>query len=116
MTEHQIQAAFFDWVRAKEAQDWRFGLIYAIPNGGKRHISVARKLKKEGAKSGIWDIAIDVPARGYNGARVEVKRPKQKLTPNQVVMEKLYKKANLVTYVGTNPDALINFVEAYFGL
>lgn len=53
MTEHQIQvqtAAFLDRALPPEV------VWFAVPNGGKRHVSVAKKLKAEGVKKGVADL------------------------------------------------------------
>lgn len=79
-SEHAIQSAYFTAVRAQWPQ---LKLIYAIPNGGLRNKIVAVKLKREGLTPGIPDVNIDVPARGYNGMRIEFKVPGNKPTDNQ---------------------------------
>jgi hypothetical protein len=48
-----------------------------VPNGGKRHIRVAAKLKKEGVKRGCPDILIFTPPPRFpirNGTAIELKR------------------------------------------
>jgi hypothetical protein len=53
-SEHQEQVGFVNWFRA------RFSgvLIFAIPNGEKRAITVAKRLKVEGVVRGIPDLFI----------------------------------------------------------
>jgi len=48
-------------------------LHFAVPNGGKRHIVVAKKLAEEGVRSGVPDLFIPVPSPTYNGLFLEVK-------------------------------------------
>ncbi len=99
LTEHQIQSQYFDWVEIMRQQDWRYELIYAIPNGGKRHISVAKKLKKEGVRAGIWDTSIDFPAHGFHGLKIEFKDAKGKLSKEQKEMGMRYRKAGYLTFL-----------------
>ncbi len=66
-SEHDEQAGFIQWFRAK----WPRVLIFAIPNGGKRNISTAKKLKLEGVVPGVPDLFI--PAWGI---WIEMKRQK----------------------------------------
>ena len=66
-SEHDEQAGFVQWFRAK----WPCVLIFAIPNGGKRNISTAKKLKAEGVVPGVPDLFI--PAWGI---WIEMKRQK----------------------------------------
>lgn len=40
-------------------------LWFAVPNGGKRHKTVAQKLKKEGVKAGVYDIYILYTSQTY---------------------------------------------------
>lgn len=98
-TEHQIQASYFDWVRLMRNSDWRYNLIYAVPNGAKlpslknksggRWSPVAKKLIAEGLTSGVWDVSCDVPIVDWvtgvvrPGFKMEFKSAKGKLTDNQ---------------------------------
>lgn len=58
----------------------RFGiseqLLFAIPNGGQRNVIVAARLKAEGVRAGVPDLFLAVPAFGYNGLFIELKKPK----------------------------------------
>jgi len=53
-TEHAEQVGFVLWFRLK----FPGVLIYAIPNGEKRSMSVAKRLKAEGVTPGIPDLHI----------------------------------------------------------
>lgn len=53
-SEHQEQAGFITWFRAK----WPRVVIFAIPNGGKRNITTAKNLKLEGVMPGVPDLFI----------------------------------------------------------
>lgn len=78
--EHQEQVALIQWCDFMGAP---YSLIFAIPNGGKRNLVVAVKLKKEGVKSGVPDLFLPVPAMSYCGLFIEMKSKKGKLTDNQ---------------------------------
>jgi len=69
-SEHQEQALFVQWARRKELP------IFAIPNGGARHIAVAMKLKLEGVRPGVPDLFLPLPIGKYHGLFVEMKRQK----------------------------------------
>lgn len=58
-TEHQIQASFTSWLRLTGT------LGFAVPNGGFRHITVARKMRAEGVLAGVPDYFI--PGLGRSG-------------------------------------------------
>lgn len=79
--EHKEQVAFINWFNSVE--QFKDLIIFSIPNGGKRGIKTAIKLKKEGAKSGIADLHILLP----NGKSVFIEMKKQKggkLSPAQI--------------------------------
>lgn len=52
--EHTEQTAFVQWFRMQYPRV----LIFAIPNGGKRGIREAKRLKDEGVTAGIPDLHI----------------------------------------------------------
>jgi len=69
-TEYEEQAKLCDYLTYK-------GLLYfAIPNGEKRHLGTAMKLKRTGVKAGVPDIFIPMPNNGYHGLFIELKRCK----------------------------------------
>lgn len=82
-TEHDEQAALFEWAELAAIRDGRLSLLFAIPNGGHRHISVAVKLKAEGVKRGVPDICLPVPNEHYYGLWIELKAEKGKPTLEQ---------------------------------
>ena len=65
-TEHSEQVALFGWAKANEPRHLQLGLMFAIPNGGKRHVVTGKKLKAEGVKSGVPDIFLPVPRLPYD--------------------------------------------------
>ncbi len=83
ISEHQLQASYFDWVRVMEKQDPTYSAIFAIPNGGMRDIRTAVKLKKEGVRAGVWDVHIPISKDGWAGMWIEMKVKPNKLTPEQ---------------------------------
>lgn len=83
MSEHEHQAALFKWAEAMQEQYPELMLLFAVPNGGFRHISTARKLKKEGVKAGVPDVWLPVPRKDYSGLIIEFKFGKNKPTSLQ---------------------------------
>lgn len=83
MSESTEQQALFEWaeIAAKKTPELR--LLHAIPNGGKRHISTAVRLKKEGVKAGVPDICLPVPCGEYHGLYIEMKVGRNKPSANQ---------------------------------
>ena len=76
MSEHQEQVALFRWADLNKSTYPELTLMIAIPNGGHRHQSVAKKLKAEGVKPGVPDIFLPVARHGYHGLFIELKKPK----------------------------------------
>lgn len=76
MSEHGIQSRFFQIMKFYEKYIPEAKYVFAIPNGGLRHIVVAKRLKEEGVKRGVPDVFIPVPRKGYLGFFIEFKTPK----------------------------------------
>jgi len=57
LSEHLEQCGFVSWFRRKYPEYF----IFAVPNGDKRSISVAKRLKAEGVVAGVPDICIVLP-------------------------------------------------------
>lgn len=76
-TEHEIQSALVDWCALNGVP------IFAIPNGGFRHIGTARKLQREGVKPGIPDLFVPICRVGKGGLFIEMKTKKGRIRPDQ---------------------------------
>jgi hypothetical protein len=73
--EHAHQVALFAWRDRVIRQHPELRMLYAVPNGGLRSPRTAARLKAEGVRAGVPDIALDVPRNGWHGLRIELKRP-----------------------------------------
>ena len=88
LSEHQEQRRLFLWLElmAAEFPERRedFDDIYAIPNGGFRHLATAGRLRAEGVKKAVPDVHCAVPVGIYHGLFIEMKsltgtaRPEQR--------------------------------------
>ena len=84
-TEHEEQKALFAWQQWVQHQYPGLELMHAIPNGGKRDLVIAARLKEEGVKAGVPDICLPVPKGGKAGMYIEMKRLKgARATPEQL--------------------------------
>jgi hypothetical protein len=63
---------FFQWVRTAFPKL----IAFHVPNGGKRSLRTAVRLKKEGVTTGIPDIIIGKACGIYCGMYIELKRQK----------------------------------------
>ena len=72
--EDTEQRIIFQWAAMEAAARPELGLLYAIPNGGKRAIKTAIALKAQGVKSGVPDMCLPVARGEYHGLYIELKR------------------------------------------
>lgn len=110
-TEHQEQVMLCRWL------DKRKVIYFAVPNGGKRHPSVARKLKAEGVKAGVPDIVIPQQARlqiKYTGVVIEIKRRQGgRTTEEQRQWLDYFKSEGWLTLVANGADEAIKKLEEW---
>ena len=64
-SEHTHQVNLFHWANIFKLSHPELQMMFAIPNGGFRHIRTAIKLKLEGVKPGVPDIFLAYPAKKY---------------------------------------------------
>ena len=83
MSEHDEQANLITWAAMHEHEHPGLEMLFAIPNGGHRHIRVAAKMKAEGVKAGVPDLFLPVPRGDYHGLFIEMKFGKNKPTAHQ---------------------------------
>lgn len=117
MSEHAEQCALFEWADLMVRSDQMPELInlYAIPNGGKRYKATAIKLRNEGVKSGVLDVHLPIARRGYNGAWLEMKYGKNKLTDNQKEWKERLEAEGHYVSVCYDADFAINRLTWYLG-
>ncbi len=92
-------------------------VFYHIPNGGKRHMLEAIKLKRMGTKAGIPDICIPMARKGYHGLYGELKRKVggQVSEVQEYWLEEL-KRQGYYVFVGRGSDDFIQHVKNYMEL
>ncbi len=109
--EHELQKACFTWF-GYQYPKYKM-LLFAIPNGGQRHIAVATKLKAEGATSGVLDIFLSVPNPKFNGFYIEFKYGKNTLTDNQKEFIKKVESQGYKTGVYYDQESFIEDINNY---
>ena len=81
MTEHTEQVAVIQWFRMQYPKYAK--CLWAIPNGGVRHIGTAVKLKAEGGMAGVSDLFLMIPKSNWHGLFLEMKVKGGKLSDSQ---------------------------------
>lgn len=85
MSEHDEQAALFEWAALMsnrpgfEPLRW----LFAIPNGGKRDPATAGRLKAEGVKAGVPDVCLPLPRYAADGTIAHGLFIELKVKPNR---------------------------------
>ena len=84
MSEHQQQAALFQWAAMAEVAYPELDLMFAIPNQGKRPGLQGKWMVDEGLKFGIPDIFLPAARNRQHGFFIEMKDGRDKKpTPAQ---------------------------------
>jgi hypothetical protein len=58
-------------------------VFFAVPNGGARNAWTAKNLRDEGALSGVADLILLVPKKGYASLCIEMKKPGGRVSDTQ---------------------------------
>ena len=113
--EHAEQSLLFQWADLAGNQRHELRLLFAIPNGGHRHIATAKKLKREGVKAGVPDVCLPVARGPYHALYIEMKYDKGKPSSAQNEWhEKLRSERNAVRVCWTweqARDAILQYLD-----
>ena len=83
--EATIQIDIFNWIREHENKHPVLKTIFHTPNSFfGTNFGVITHLKKMGMRKGVYDIIVPVSKGNYAGLWIEVKKPKGKLSPEQL--------------------------------
>lgn len=89
-TEDDLQAVCVQWFGLQFPRLRK--LLCCIPNGGKRNLREAARLKKAGVVAGAPDLVLFIPNGQYNTLCIEMKAEDGKQTPNQKSWQELAEK------------------------
>jgi hypothetical protein len=109
--EHELQRACVDWFALAYSE--HNGMLFAIPNGGYRHLSVARKLRAEGVVSGIPDLFLAIPRNGFPGMFIEMKVGRNKPTQMQTFRMKQLTRRGYKCVVCRSLEQFMDIIEKY---
>lgn len=112
--EHAEQCVVVAWSRMNAARWPELRWLYAVPNGGKRSIGVARKMKAEGAQRGVPDLVLPVPRNGHHSLYLELKRRAGgRLSPEQREWTEYLAAAGFRVVVAAGADEAIAVLRDY---
>lgn len=111
-TEHDIQRAFVTELSLypKVRQ-----YLFAIANGGSRHMLEAVRLKATGVTPGIPDLFLSIPAQKH-GLYLECKSEKGRLSEQQEEKIELFKSVGYECHVFREPSVGVQYVKDYLGV
>ena len=92
------------------------GLLFAIPNGGDRHILVAMNLKSEGVVAGVPDLFLSIPRGGFHGMYLEAKIKPNSLSDKQLVMMHKFKQQGYKAVVFWTFYEFVHVIDEYMNL
>jgi len=109
--ESQIQIACVRWFYYQH-RDLE-GLLFAVPNGGRRGKVEAGIMKAEGVYAGVADLLLLVPRGPFHGLAIEMKTAKGRLSDSQKEWAKKVLKQGYEYVVCRSVDDFIEQVEYY---
>ena len=113
MAEHDEQVALFTWAGYNLNKYPCLEFMYAIPNGGKRHINVAKKLKAEGVKAGVLDVFLPEPVGKYHGLYIEMKYGYNKMSDNQKNFAKMAQEKGYAVGLCYDWESAADLIQSY---
>jgi hypothetical protein len=110
--EARIQAEFFEKVPLffPKLPD---KLLYAVPNGGSRNPVEAANLKKQGVKSGVADVILQIPGKGYASLCMEFKTPKGRQSDEQKEYQRQAETAGSKYVIVRSVEQAIQAMQSY---
>jgi hypothetical protein len=114
--EHLIAVTLTNWW-AYEANRRELDprLLFAIPNGGARHIRTAKKLKAEGVRAGIPDYFLAVPREPHAGLFLELKTETGRTSGAQDEMLAVLNNRGYRCAVAKGIEEATREIESYLG-
>lgn len=90
--------------------------LFAVPNGGIRHIQEAVRLKAEGVQRGIPDLVLPIPRGNHCGAYLELKAGKGRLREEQKDWLRFLEAQGYAVEVSWTAQDALQFLRDYLSL
>lgn len=113
MTEHEAQCVVIQWAAWNQQARPELKNLFAIPNGGHRHIATAVKLRNEGVRPGVPDLFLAWPKGNFSGLFIELKVKGGRLSSLQKDWIKRLSTAGYRAEVCFGPDEVIDIISGY---
>ncbi len=88
-------------------------LIFAVPNGGSRNKIEAANLMRQGVKSGVADVILLIPRKGFASLCMEFKTSKGKQSDEQTIFQKQAEKCGSKYVIVRSVANAIEIVKDY---
>ena len=113
--ESRMQQAVMTWWQHAHAGLYcPEALLFAIPNGGARHIITAVRMKREGVRAGVPDLFLAAPNKTSYGLFLEMKAGKAgRVSPAQDEMQKILSAHGYAVAVCRSFDEAKTTIEEY---
>mgnify|MGYP001521482673 FL=1 len=112
--EHRLQCDCVSWF-CLQYPAWR-GLLFAVPNGGRRDGITGKKLKDEGVVPGVSDLLLLYPSGKYHALCVEMKTPKGRQSEVQKAWQRAVERAGYKYALCRSLADFITTIEKYLAL
>lgn len=111
LSENQIQHSCVEWFRNQYPKlSW---MLFAVPNGGLRDKKTASIMKYEGVISGVSDLILLIPKKGYASLCIEMKTPSGRQSENQKIWQSEAEKFRNKYVLCRSLDEFIKEVKNY---
>ncbi len=115
-SEDDEQQTLFNLLERLTPRIPELACAFSIPNGGKRHITTARRMRATGQKSGIPDLMMAVARGGFYGLFIEMKSKKGTVAATQKIwIERLRAQGYRVEVCYSAAEAVAT-IEDYLGV
>lgn len=112
--EDHEQIAFFDWVALQLLGNKPLSdVCWATPNGGRRRLLEARRMKRQGVKAGVFDITLAVACGGYHGLFIEMKAGDNTMSDEQHSFKKAVTSEGYLCVTCYSAEDAIDEVKLY---
>ena len=113
MDEHKHQCLVFGWAECMKALRPDLGMLFAVPNAGKRTPRQGAYMKAEGLQPGFPDIGLLTSRLGWHGLFIELKKPKGRVSPEQVAWLNRLSDQNYLSCVRYGWLDAVSMIEQY---